>query len=178
MAQVLPIAAVLSVVWIVEVRPRWLAMSLSLVCLVVGSVNLIVGALDARPWIRPVAAYLGVCPEKGYSIYCPPPLSATERRLRKGDSPEREILAAVLEDPNCRGSRTCRLWYINIGRSREDCSQIPFPLPPILPRLLLASIPVVCQGQEKESGFDESDLTCQGQLSHWRIPNSTDSHAG
>ena len=115
-AQVLPIAAVLSVVWIVEVRPRWLAMSLSLVCLVVGSVNLIVGALDARPWIRPVAAYLGVCPEKGYSIYCPPPLSATERRLRKGDSPEREILAAVLEDPNCRGSRTCRLWYINIGR--------------------------------------------------------------
>ena len=115
-AQVLPVVAVVSVVWIVEVRSRWLATSLSLLCLAVGSVNLTVGTLGACPWIRPAAVYLGVCPDEGYSDFCPRPVSASERSLRKGDSPEREILAAVLGDPDCHGSRPCRLGYIKIGR--------------------------------------------------------------
>ena len=116
MAQVLPLVAVLSTVWIVQVRPTWLARSLSLVCLAVGSVNLMVGTLGARPWIRPAAVYLGVCPDEGYSDFCPRPVSESERSLGKGDSPEREILAAVLGDPDCHGSRPCRLGYIKIGR--------------------------------------------------------------
>ena len=47
-AQVLPIVAVLSTTWIVQVRPRWLATSLGLFCLAVGSVNLMTVTFGAR----------------------------------------------------------------------------------------------------------------------------------
>ena len=114
--QVLPVVAVLSTAWIVDIRPRWLARSLSLLCLVVGSVNLTVGTFGVRPWVRPVAAYLSVCPEEGYRSFCPRPGSPDERKLRMGDLPEREILAAVLEDPDCRGSKPCVLAEVNTGR--------------------------------------------------------------
>ncbi len=116
-AQVLPIVAVLSTAWIVQVRPRWLATSLSLLVLAAGLVNLMIVAFGAQPWIRPAAVLLGTCPEKGHAALCPGPVSPSDRKLRKGDSPEREILAAALEDPSCGGSKPCRLGYVNIGRS-------------------------------------------------------------
>ena len=96
-------------------RPRWLATSLILLCLAAGSVNLLVGMYGARPWIRPVAAFSGVCPEKGYLQTCPRPLSPDERKIGISDSLQREVLAAVLEDPSCGEDKTCMLMPLTIG---------------------------------------------------------------
>ncbi len=104
-SMVLPAVALLTALWIVEVRNRWLSTALILLCVVVGLVNFSVVTLGLKPSLKPWVQALGapfdlrgVCQTREHLALCPAP-----PRSEQAKWPAAEILAAVVED-----SRSCR----------------------------------------------------------------------
>ncbi len=114
----LPAVAVLSTMWIVDVRRKWPAGALLMVTLLVGSFNyFLVTWGEAHAWAKPVARALGspisdqeTCEDKRTLAYCPD-------QVRPQPWPWEEITALMLADPDCQAKRLCKLLIVGIHRS-------------------------------------------------------------
>lgn len=112
---VLPAVAVLSTIWIVDVRRKWPAGTLLVVTLLAGSFNyFLVTWGEAHAWATPVARALGspisdqkTCQDKRTVAFCPD-------RVRPQPWPWEEITALMLAAPDCQAKRRCQLLIVGI----------------------------------------------------------------
>jgi hypothetical protein len=113
-ALVLPIVACLSAGWLVDLRRRWLAVTLSAVCAAVAVLNFSVVTWGISPWSRPLAIALGsplmdneTCRSRVTAALCPAPAQPVD------EWPTQEILRQILKDPQCREGHPCRLMVVH-----------------------------------------------------------------
>ncbi len=112
---VLPAVAVLSTLWIVDVRKKWPAGALLAVTLLAGSFNyFLVTWGEAHAWAKPIARALGspisdqkTCNDKRTVAFCPD-------QVRPQPWPWEKITDLMLADPDCQAKRQCQLLIVGI----------------------------------------------------------------
>jgi hypothetical protein len=110
LSMVLPAAAVLTAVWIAEIRPKWIFRSLVTTCIFVGMFNFSMVNWGLNPALKPLAKSLGApidqprtCNLRAALPMCPAPARAS-----LGPLPEYDVVKLIFEDPGCQ-KRTCQL---------------------------------------------------------------------
>jgi hypothetical protein len=115
LAVVLPVGAILTSLWVAEIRPRWLSLSLTVLCVAVGSFNFSMVTWGLNPSLEPVAAFLGAplktgtCRRRAALPLCPAPVRPAPEHL-----PEFEAVRRIAGDPKCQ-KKACRL--LKVGGS-------------------------------------------------------------
>jgi hypothetical protein len=111
---VLPVAAVLSAIWIFDLRWRWLANGVALVVASVAVLVLSVAMFGEYPGSKPIAVALG-SPLDVFGA-CDPSTRATGAFCPSAPEPDRWALEGVMEtitsDPSCDVSHPCKILYL------------------------------------------------------------------
>lgn len=111
---VLPIAAVVTAVFVFDIPHRRISAALAAVCLFVGAFNFATVSWGALPWSEPLARALGAplgtptCAAPANMVFCPHP-------PQERDWGATEIVRALRSDPVCR-ARACQLYLIQPTR--------------------------------------------------------------
>lgn len=129
-ASVLPVVAVITALWIVELQCNWLRRLLIAVCMIVGSFNYSVVMWGVQPWSRPIAILLGsplasvthkvghsdaatwtktldedTCSWRVNAVFCPEPARNEDWRLS-------DIAETILRDGSCAKGQ-CRVLVVS-----------------------------------------------------------------
>lgn len=110
---VLPVAAGLTAVWIIGVRPKWLATVLTIVCLAVAAFNFSVVTWGIQPWSQIFATALGAPLSDNLTCNVPYSCALCPAPAQPDLWPVRLVQQKILEDPECRAGRPCRLMSIH-----------------------------------------------------------------
>lgn len=110
-APLLPAAAVLTAVFVVSIRPKWLSRLLASTCLIVAFFNYSVVTWGVQAWSRPIATAMGApldssnCRNPAMSLALCPSLP------RPGDVLSHKVLELIWKDPNCINTKAggCRI---------------------------------------------------------------------
>jgi len=113
---VLPVAAALTGIAVVQIPARLVRGGLTVVCVAVAVFNVSLLTWGVRPWSRPIAAALGAPLASGTCVRRDPyALCSTPPRVEPETWPMRPIVQAILDDPNCQGGRYCALMLLRGG---------------------------------------------------------------
>ncbi len=114
-AGIFPFVAVMTAVWVVSIKRKWLSKVLVAVCILAAVAVFTLVTWGVRPRSQSLAVALGAdlnsCPRRGSMALCLSPAEGGGSDLGPESMAER-VLELILEDPKCRSDRGCRLFLV------------------------------------------------------------------
>lgn len=116
---VLPLVAVLSVLWIADIRRKWLSTSLIAALVLVGTFNFFLVTWGGnQTWATPLAGVLGAplsdnrtCDTRYFAAFCPDHARAQPRFWD-------EMAATLRAEPACQTDQPCRVLFVGLPQAR------------------------------------------------------------